>query len=156
MKRKSYIHCWTLLLFAAFLATAGPVMAALGESADSIVADRKALSAAQGVTTAPKSYSVQEIISASTTVREYISPDKTVFGVAWNGLSTPDLTQLLGSYAGEYHRALQSTPRKHGRRVDRITTNRLVVERWGHMRNLRGRAFVPDLIPPGVSVDDIK
>ena len=71
-------------------------------------------------------------------------------------MSNPDLTQLLGSYADEYHQALQKTPRKHGRRFNRVKTNRLVVEKWGHMRNLQGRAYVPDLIPPGVNVDDIK
>jgi hypothetical protein len=156
MQRKLYILFLGLGLLAATLAASRPASATLGEAADSVTTDRKALSAAQGATTSPRSYKVQEIVSDSTTIREYISPNDIVFAIAWNGLSNPDLTQLLGSYADEYHQALHKAPRKHGRRFNRVKTNRLVVEKWGHMRNLQGRAFVPNLIPPGVSVDDIK
>lgn len=156
MKRRLYILAVSLSLLAAPFATARLVSATLGESVDSVTTDRKALSAAQGATTIPAGYTVQEIVSDSTTVREYVSLNDIVFAIAWNGLSNPDLTQLLGSYAGEYHQALQSTPRERGHRSSRVTTNRLVVEKWGHMRNLQGRAYVPSLIPPGVSVDDIK
>lgn len=156
MKRRPYLLFLGLGLLAATLAATRPAPAALGEAADSVTIDRKALSAVQGATTFPRSYKVQEIVSDSTTIREYISPNDIVFAVAWNGLTNPDLTQLLGSYADEYNQALQKAPRKHGRRFNRIKTNRLVVEKWGHMRNLQGRAYVPDLIPPGVNVDDIK
>ncbi|MBF0539787.1 MAG: DUF2844 domain-containing protein, partial [Nitrospirae bacterium] len=89
-------------------------------------------------------------------VREYISPAGIVFGIAWNGLSHPDLKQLLGCYSGEYEKTLQQTPRKHGIRRIQIKTDRTVVEKWGHMRNLKGRAYVPDLIPSGVNIDEIK
>jgi len=90
------------------------------------------------------------------TVREYISASGVVFGVAWNGLIHPDLTQLLGSYAGEYQEVLQQTKRKAGRRSIRVTTGHIVVEKWGHIRNLQGRAYIPALIPQGVTVDEIK
>ncbi len=110
----------------------------------------------QGATTVRAGYRVQEIVSDSTTIREYISPNDIVFAVAWNGLRHPDLTQLLGSYAGEYHQTLQKMPREKGHRFHRVKTNQIVVEKWGHMRNLRGRAYVPNLIPPGVRIDDIK
>ncbi len=156
MKRKHFILFLGLGLLAVTLAATRPAPATLGEAADSVTTERKALSAAQGAATAPRSYKVQEIVSDSTTIREYISPNDIVFAIAWNGLTNPDLTQLLGSYAEEYNQAMQKTPRKHGRRFNRVKTNRLVVEKWGHMRNLQGRAFVPNLIPPGVSVDDIK
>jgi hypothetical protein len=156
MQRKHYILFLGLGLLAATIGAARPAPATLGEVADSVTTDRKALSAAQGTAKVPGSYQVQEIVSDSTTIREYISPNDIVFAVAWNGLSNPDLTQLLGSYADEYHQALHKTPRKHGRRFNRVKTDRLVVEKWGHMRNLQGRAFVPNLIPPGVSIDDIK
>ena len=101
-------------------------------------------------------YNVHEVISASVTLREYLSPSGVVFGIAWNGLIHPDLTPLLGSYAGEYGEALRQTPRKPGRRRLQVKTNQVVVEKWGHMRNLKGRAYAPALIPPGVSVDEIK
>ncbi len=143
-------------LLAATLASAQPSIAALGEPADSVAADRKAMSASRGNTTVHTGYTVETVVSDSVTVREYISPAGIVFGVAWNGLTHPDLTPLLGSYAGEYDDALQQTPRKHGRKHFEVKTNRIVVEKWGHMRNLQGRAYAKSLIPPGVSIDEIK
>jgi hypothetical protein len=91
-----------------------------------------------------------------TVVREYVSTSGVVFGIAWNGLIHPNLTQLLGSYAGEYQEALLQTPRIKGSRHLQVKTSGVVVEKWGHMRNLQGRAYVPSLIPPGVRVDEIK
>jgi hypothetical protein len=130
--------------------------ATLGGSADSVAGDRKALSAVRRATKARNGYTVQEIESDSTIVREYVSASGIVFAIAWNGLIHPDLTQLLGSYADQYKKALKQTVRSPGRRRQQIKTNSVVVEKWGHMRNLQGRAYAPDLIPYGVSVDDIK
>lgn len=130
--------------------------ATLGETVDSVATDRKAMSAVKGATTTSSDYTIQEIVSDSTTIREYISPGGIVFAVAWNGLTNPDLTTLLGSYTNEYQDALQKTPHEKGRRVYRIKASRLVVEKWGHMRNLQGRAYVPSLIPSGVSINAIK
>ena len=143
-------------LLAATLAAAQPLLAALGEPADSVAQDRKAMSAARGAATVHAGYTVQEVVSDSVTVREYISPAGIVFGIAWNGLTHPDLTPLLGSYAGEYAAAVRHSQRKPGRRPVQVKTDRIVVEKWGHMRNLQGRAYAEVLIPPGVSIDEIK
>lgn len=140
----------------AVLASSQPLFAALGENVDSVARDRRAMSAARGATTVRAGYTVQEIVSDSVTVREYISPAGIVFGVAWNGYTQPDLTQLLGAYAREYDDALRKTKRKPGRRHAQIKTGRIIVEKWGHMRNLQGRAYVEALIPQGVSIDEIK
>ena len=91
-------------------------------------------------------------------MREYVASSGVVFGVAWNGLIRPDLTQLLGAYANEYHEALRRILHSKGKGRNRldVKTNRVVVQQWGHMRNLRGRAYVPSLIPSGVGVDEIR
>ena len=141
----------TVICAAAHLA-----QAALGESADSIASDRKSLSAVRSAASTHDGYTIQTIESDATTVREYLSPSGVVFGIAWNGLVHPDLTRLLGSYFGEYQETLRQTPRKPGRRRLQVKTNSIIVEKWGHMRNLQGRTYVPSLIPPGVNVDDIK
>jgi hypothetical protein len=157
MKRKFYALFLCLGLSVAVLATAQQAQAGLGESADSIASDREALSAVHRASTVHNGYTVHEFASDATSVREYVSPSGIVFGVAWNGLTYPDLTPLLGSYASEYHEASQQTPRKPGlRRHHAVRTERVVVEKWGHMRNLQGRAYAPALIPPGVSIDEIK
>lgn len=156
MKRRLYILFLYLGLSAVVFAATQQVQATLGEFAASVESDRKALSAVQSSREVRNGYTIQEVSSHSTVVREYVSSSGAVFGIAWNGLTHPDLNQLLGSYAAEYREALQQTPRKPGYRHLQVKTDRIVVEKWGHMRNLRGRAYVPALIPPGVSVDEIK
>ncbi len=138
------------------LIVAKPSMAVLGESGDSVSSDRRAFVATKGSVIIQHGFKVEEIVSETMTVREYISSSGTVFAVAWNGLTVPDLNTLLGTYAGEYRTALQKSPRKPGRRSRQIKTGRVVVEQWGHMRNLQGRAYAPALIPQGVSIDEIK
>jgi hypothetical protein len=156
MKRRLYTLFFGLGFSMAIFATAQRTEATLGESAGTVETDRKALSAVRGATTAHKSYTVYEINSSSTVVREYVSPTGVIFGIAWKGLVYPDLGPLLGSYASEYLEALRQTPRQYGRRSLKVKTDRVVVEKWGHMRDLQGRAYVPDLIPAGVSIDEIR
>jgi hypothetical protein len=149
-----------LLLCLAFSAVvlfaARSARATLGGSADSVESDRRALSAVRGGTTVHNSFSVEEIHYGATAVREYVSPEGIVFAIAWNGTRHPDLTALLGSYAGSYSEALQKTPRQPGARHLSLKADGVVVEEWGHVRSLQGRAYAPDLIPPGVALDEIK
>ncbi|GFE56829.1 DUF2844 domain-containing protein [Geobacter sp. AOG1] len=156
MNRRHIALLFALSLPTIIVAATHDAQAALGKSAASVASDSKALSAVRRTTTARNGFTVHVIVSDANTVREYVSPDGTIFAVAWNGLSHPDLTPLLGSYADEYRQALKQTPRKPGRRYLQVKANRVVVEKWGHMRNLQGRAYVPALIPTGVSVDEIK
>src|SRR6266540_2269840 len=91
---------------------------------------------------------------ASAALGEFVGPSGVVFAVAWGGVSRPDLSVLLGSYAAPYRRAVaQSGPTR--RRSRRVQSGGAVVETWGHMRALHGRAWVPALIPPGVTLDEI-
>jgi len=156
MKRRLYALFLCLALAATAFASPRQALAALGKNADSVTADGKALTGVVRGTTARSGYAVQEVVSDANTVREFISPADIVFAIAWNGLSHPELRVLLGPYAGEYQQASKQTPRKPGRRSSQVKGGRVVVETWGHMRNLQGRAYVPALIPPGVSLDEIK
>jgi hypothetical protein len=97
-----------------------------------------------------------EFKSEANVVREYISPSGVVFAIAWNGLSNPDLTTLLGTYIGEYQKALRNATSQKGKRYIQVKTNRIIVEKWGHMRNVQGRAYIQALIPSGVSINEIK
>ena len=143
------------LVITIFVATQ-QVQAALGESADSVASDQKAISAVRRAMKTSTGYTVHEIRSETITVREYVSPSGVVFGIAWNGLTYPDLTPLLGSYSSEYQKALSHAHRQPGRRHVTVKTEGVIVEKWGHMRNLQGRAYAPAMIPQGVSVDEIK
>ncbi len=156
MKIRIYLLFLALGLSMVCFGTPQRVQATLGESAGSISIDRKALSGLKQGMTVRNSYTIHEIYSQANAVREYVSSSGIVFGIAWNGLVHPDVIQLLGSYAGQYQQALQQTPRQKGSRRLRVKSASVIVEKWGHMRDLRGRAYAPALIPSGVSVDEIK
>ena len=156
MKRIRYALFLFIGLLAATLVAAQKSQATLGEPVDSVDSDRKAFSAIRSASSTFRNYTIQQVESDAVVIREYVSPSGIVFGVAWNGLTQPDLTQLLGSYFPEYQLARKQSPRIHGRRSSQVTTDRLIVETWGHMRDLQGRAYVPALIPTGVSIDEIK
>ncbi len=156
MKESRQLLSGVIALLIVLAVASGSAQAALGERASSIDSDRQTLSAVQGASVAHRNYTVHEIRTDATVIREYVSPDGIVFAIAWNGLSQPDLRALLGTYAGEYEEALRNTPREQGRRQLRVTSPRVVVEKWGHLRNLKGRAYAEELIPPGVSIDEIQ
>jgi hypothetical protein len=131
--------------------------ATLGEPETSVSRDRKALAAVARGTADHGTHSVHELERGGTTIREYVSPQGIVFAVTWAGLANPDLHTLLGSYAAEYEEAArQGGGHAKGRRALRVEAAHVVVDRWGHMRDLHGRAYVPDLIPEGVSLDEIR
>lgn len=138
------------------LSVAPGAWATLGERADSIANDSHALSVAARTTITRAKYSLQELKSETTTVREYLTPEGVVFAVAWNGLVHPDLSVLLGCYDEEYRSALAEQQRVPGRRQKQVRSQRLIVETWGHMRNLQGRAYLPELVPEGVNLYEIR
>jgi hypothetical protein len=152
-KRSSLLICLGLAF--AFL-LAQQAYATLGESADSIATNMKTLSAVRSSTKTFSKYSIHEFQSETITIREYVSPSGIVFGIAWNGLTYPDLTPLLGSYASEHQKAASHIKRQPGHKYVKVESDNVIVEKWGHMRNLRGRAYAPALIPQGVSTDEIK
>lgn len=144
----------------ALLAAAAPVppsaRATLGESSASVTSDQHTLLAQTPTTVIHKSYLVKELDTSACSVREYLNSSGSVFAVAWRGVTPPDLSTLLGSYAGEYRTAKKLLPREHGRRASSVQTEHLVVETWGHMRDLQGRAYLPARLPEGVTENEIK
>lgn len=128
----------------------------LGGPVESIETDRKSFSAVQRGVTSGEKYTVHVIESGAAVIREYASSDGIVFAIAWDGTRTPDLATLLGSYAGQYNQARADTVRTPGVKHLSVKGDNVVVERWGQVGNIQGRAYAPALIPTGVSVDEIK
>ena len=94
---------------------------------------------------------------SGTTVREFVSQTGTVFAVAWQGPSIPDLRQVLGMYFAPYAQAAQAAQRKRaGHGPLRIEEPGLVVEQSGHPRAFTGRAYVPHFVPLGIRLDVIR
>ena len=155
-----------------FLAPTSAI-ATLGEPVQSIAADQQALGGQLRMLNQPQpstgeqalhqqpsapsnpAYTVEQISTpAGVAVNEYVAPNGTVFAVSWRGPRPPDLSQLLGSYFAEYQTAAAAQPAQRQRLL--LQTEHLVIETSGHMRDLRGRAYVPALLPPGVSADEIQ
>jgi hypothetical protein len=154
MKRIQFLVGYIVIVV--LLASGQSAQAFLGGKADSVRTDQQAFKAVQRATTALNGYTVEEVVYEATSVREFVSPAGVVFAIAWNGYVHPELTQLLGSYWDEYSTAQLKALRKSGSRRLKLATDNIVVEKWGHMRNLHGRAYVPALVPEGLSIDEIK
>jgi hypothetical protein len=138
----------------ASLLVCAPALATLGEDVATVENDRVQMKA-QLRTTSVAGFTVHEFESPTgTIVREYVSAGGKVFAVAWQGPVLPDFRQTLGRYFDEYHNAANS-PRV-GRRHLEVTGSDLVVESHGHMRAFYGFAYVPSLLPPNFTADDIK
>jgi uncharacterized protein DUF2844 len=144
-----------LVAMALLVAGSTVVRAALGEGADSIVADQQAIGGK--IKTIPNpSYTTNEIIMPSgTLVREYVSPGGRVFAVSWRGPTTPNLANLLGSYFQEIQ-AAASAQKPGSLGPVTLTANDLIFHSGGHMGNFWGRAVVSSLVPEGVDEADLK
>lgn len=102
-------------------------------------------------------YAVQEMQApGGTVVHEYVSPEGKVFAVSWHGQFPPPMQQILGMYFQQYSAALQALPKHYGHRPLDIQQPGLVVQTSGHMRAHSGRAYIPGLLPQGITVDQIQ
>ena len=151
--------CGTILASFAFASCAlivfvAPMSAALGGDISSVQQDGARMKGTVRMTQ-KQAFSVHEIQgSAGMVVREYASPEGKVFGLAWQGSGHPDMSQLLGTYFGQYERAIQN--KRIGRGPILVQQSGLVVQTGGHARWFTGKAYVPSMVPGGVTQDQIK
>lgn len=148
------------VICALLFAQSAPAFAALGAAAgpapvNGAVQAESARAKASARVSSYNGYTVSETLQPSgTTVREYISPANIVFAVSWQGPDMPNLQELLGTYAEQYVSAA-SVPHA-GRRAVAIQSDQLVLHSGGHMRSFAGSAYVPALLPQGVTPGDIR
>jgi Protein of unknown function (DUF2844) len=142
---------------ALLIAAATQAWASLGGDAASVQADQVHMQGSRRTMVA-KSYTVHEIQAATgTVVREFVSPEGKVFGVAWEGPWPPYMRQVLGSYFDQFVQAARSRGgARMGRRPLVINQPGLVVQTGGHMRAFAGRAYVPEMLPSGVGAENIQ
>ncbi len=92
------------------LLTPARASAALGGDVTSVQADWQQMKAARStaVQAVDSKYTVHVITTSyGTVVREYVSPDGKVFGVAWRGPFLPNFQQLLGDSYSEFVQGAQ-------------------------------------------------
>lgn len=108
-------------------------------------------------TSRPSGYTVHDsVLGVGTTVTEYATVDGVVFAVQWRGPVLPELDSLLGAYFATFREKAQQA-RAAGRRGSPmvVTTDALVVNSTGRMRNFAGWAYAPGLVPSDVVIKDV-
>ena len=145
------------ILSAVMLMIALPAFAGLGEDVSSVQADQAHMQGSLR-TTQTQAYTLHEIQAPTgIVVREYVSTSGKVFAVAWQGPRPPDMRQILANYFGQYQQAAQvQVNSRAGRRPLAIQQPGLVVQSGGHMRSFTGRAYIPEMLPQGVSAEAIR
>ncbi|HTJ95324.1 MAG TPA: DUF2844 domain-containing protein [Pararobbsia sp.] len=145
-----------------FVCWSGYACATLGQSQDSVEADRLTLGAVrQSIqpgsavmrAAVASAYTVQQIaLSDNTIVREYVNAAGVVFGIAWQGASIPSLRQVLGDdgFTKTQTAVTQARSAKPGRGPVSIATSEIVFHSGGHAQAFVGFAYVPRLLPAGV------
>jgi uncharacterized protein DUF2844 len=138
-----------VLFLAALIASAPRASAALGEPVRSVEGDLVMMQGDLKIIPG-EGFTVHQITTkAGITVKEYVSADGVVFGVSWRGAVFPDLSRLLGTYFAQFQRAATAQAPFRRRHI-MVHTAQLVAETGGHMRDLRGRAYLPAMLPAGV------
>jgi hypothetical protein len=101
-----------------------------------------------------QAYKVHELANTEgAVVREYVSPEGTVFGISWQGRSTPDMNQLLGNYVNNFQTATRDQTQIRQRRGITIRTNDFVYSNFCRMGVCSGSAYAPRLLPNNVSAE---
>lgn len=141
-----------------------PAMADLG-GAPTLPANRTITSSAPGVSVKaavanPGLYTVRAETQASgTVVREFVATaNGEVFAIAWQGPFQPDLRALMGTtFFLRYTQAIQAAHAQGAsmRTQMALTANDMVIQAHGHVRAFNGLAYVPSLMPAGVSPDQL-
>ena len=128
--------------------------AALGQPESSIAAETQ-LNRASIKQSQVGAYRVHEMqLPSGTVLREYAGLDGKVFAVTWSGPFMPNLKQALGTYFDEFSAQIGTAHATRKHLV--IRQPDLVVESGGHMRAHHGRAYLPQAIPSGVFIGDLK
>jgi hypothetical protein len=131
--------------------------AELGGNESSVKTDQQKLRGAVRVQHA-QSFAVHEIRTENNSVvREFVSPEGKVFAVAYQGASLGESNQVLGSYSVQLAQAIGKV--HGGRHVGGpvvVHAGNMVYEASGHMRSYTVRAYVPESMPAGVALEEIR
>jgi hypothetical protein len=128
--------------------------AALGEPESTAKDDAQRLEASIK-STDRANYRVHEIqLPSGTVLREFAAVGGNVFAVAWSGPAIPNLRQALGRYFDVYVAAAKAN--RTGHHHLQIQQGDFVMQSGGHMRAFTGRAYLPQALPSGTSVEELR
>lgn len=144
--------------FIVLLVLAAPTLtwAELGGNAASVQTDQVQMKAGaiHSATTGAKFSMQQYQTSNGCTIKEFMTPSGTVFAVRWEGPLMPNLRQLLGQYFSDYVNAAKNHHGSHSHFS--IQQSDLVMQSMGYMRAFSGIAYIPSLMPAGVTAAQLQ
>jgi hypothetical protein len=133
-----------------------PACGALGEDSSSVQKDQAHMNASLH-STQRSGYILHELrLPSGAVVHEFASASGHVFTISWQGSSVPDLQQLLGSHFEDFQQVARAQQRRGVGGAIIVQSNGMVVELGGHMRDIRGRAYLVDQLPAGVRIEDLR
>jgi hypothetical protein len=128
--------------------------AALGGTADSVESDRVSMKALTRPVTLGALRKQELQLPSGTVVTEYLGSTGLVYAVTWHGPTLPNLQLILGNYSANYQAAARQPAVR--RRLVRLNSPDIVIESSGKMRAFAGRAWVPTMLPAGVTAAEIQ
>lgn len=145
-----------MVFFLVLIVAHTPSWAGLGQPEASVNTDVLQLKTEDHVRTS-QGYRVHELTTANgPTVREYVTPQGVVFGVAWQGHAVPDMNQLLGTYVTNLQTATPAQTKVRHLRGVAVKTDDFVYSNFCRLRVCAGSAYVPSLVPSNVSAEVVR
>ena len=96
-------------------------------------------------------------LADGSSIREFVTPPGVVFAVAWSTRFKPDLASLLGAHAAGYSAAAADAMRAPGiKRQVVLQRGDLAVHSTTHLNVFVGKAYLRSLVPPGMSIDELR
>ncbi len=147
--RRFALLCFVLSLSSASEARLGRVAADLSRAIPSAL-----VSKAQVPSSGLK---VVSSVLDGTNINEYVDQSGIVYAVTWKGVAHPDFNEVLGDYFQHYDSAARrQLPAQRTKKSATVVDEQIVVHLHGHMRDIRGTAYLPSRLPAGVQVEDLK
>lgn len=92
-------------------------------------------------------------LNSGTVVHEYLNSQNRVYAVTWTGPTKPPLMELLGKYS---ERLTTASQKGGGTSQLHIVQDDFEVHSTGHMRSFQGYAYLPALLPAGMTVQALQ
>ncbi|WP_343548693.1 DUF2844 domain-containing protein [Ralstonia sp.] len=89
-------------------------------------------------------------------IHQYVGPDGRVFAITWKGPTNPDLRALFGPEAFDKATHRQATSPRTGLHATMQRFDDLIVQAHAFAHQHQGRAWIPALIPVGVSPEEVQ
>jgi len=123
--------------------------ATLGGDVASVEANQQQLGGARNVKKLAAGQRHELTLPSGIVVHEYVSAGGAVYAITWHGPQMPDLRELLGPYFAQ----LSNRTSRLGHHQLSLTGSDLEIRSAGHRHTFGGRAWVPSLVPAGVTID---